>query len=76
MAAARYKKLAEFNDVLYTMDSPVVIEKMVHCYDSLYGVNVLQITFRNVSGSNLYGLSLGIELVDNRGNRVKTIDFN
>ena len=76
MAAARYKKLAEFNDVLYTMDSPVVIEKMVHCYDSLYGVNVLQITFRNVSGSNLYGLSLGIELVDNRGNKVKTIDFN
>ena len=74
--ASRYKKLAEFNDVLYTMDSPVVVEKMVHNFDSMYGVNVLQIHFRNVSGGALYGLSLGLDLYNHMGKKFKSIEFN
>lgn len=76
MAGARYKKLHEFTDVLYGMDSPVVVEKMIHNYDSLHGVNVLQVSFRNVSQNKIYGLSIGLDLIDNRGKKIKSIDFN
>ena len=64
---SQYKKLAEYEDVLWNPDSPVVIERMRLQHDRVYGANVLQITFRNVSQENLYGLSVVISLKDENG---------
>ena len=41
-----------------------MLENMRLCYHSLYGVNVLQLTFRNVAGQTLYELGIHIEAFD------------
>jgi len=58
--ASQYRKIMESNSVLWNPESPVIIEKMILQYDRLYGTNVLQLTFRNVSELNIYGLSIKI----------------
>lgn len=65
---ARNKKLRDYPETLFEEGSPVVVDKMQLCYNSDYGVNVLQITFRNVSELTLYGLSIMIETFDKNGN--------
>lgn len=64
---ARNKKLREYLDVLYAEGSPVIVDKMQLCYNSDYGVNVLQITFRNASAETLYGLSILVDTFDEDG---------
>lgn len=65
---ARNKKLREYPETLYEEGSPVIVDKMQLCFNSDYGVNVLQITFRNASLLTLYGLSILIETFDKNGN--------
>lgn len=65
---ARNKKLRDYPETLFEEGSPVVVDKMQLCYNSDYGVNVLQITFRNASPLPLYGLSIMIATFDKDGN--------
>lgn len=65
---ARNKKLRDYPETLFEEGSPVVVDKMQLCYNNDYGVNVLQITFRNVEAMTLYGLSIMIETFDKNGN--------
>ena len=56
--------LKEDEHYRYGAEGPVVLENMRLCYHSLYGVNVLQLTFRNVTGQTLYELGIHIEAFD------------
>lgn len=67
MVTSQYRKIADFDSVLWEVDSPVVVEKMRLAHDRIYGTNVLQITFRNVTDVNIYGLSINITLKDEAG---------
>jgi len=58
--ASQYRKILESNSVLWNPESPVVIERLRLQYDRLYGTNVLQLTIRNVTQLNIYGLSIKI----------------
>jgi len=64
---SQYRKIMDYNDTLWNTDSPVVIERMKLQHDRIYGANVLQITFRNVTGVNMYGLSIKIVLKNDAG---------
>lgn len=75
--ASQYRKIADFTDTLWDAESPVVLEKMRLAYDRTYGTNVLQITFRNVSELNIYGLSVSITLKDESGKPIyQEVDYN
>ena len=74
---SQYKKIKDFDDLLWGLDSPAAVEKMVLSYDRLRGVNVLQITFRNVSQDTLFGLRISLDLKDSRGRVIyKDVAFN
>jgi len=76
-ASSQYRKISESNTKLWTQDSPVIVEKSMLQYDRVYGTNVLQITFRNVSTLNIYGLSVMITLKNNRGSALgQEISYN
>ena len=76
-SASSYRKLQDYEDTLWVYGSPVVVEKMRLQFDKNYGVNVLQITFRNVSKLAMYGLSISVTLKGDDGRDVHTpIDFN
>ena len=72
------KKLREYPETLYAEGSPVAVSKMQLCYSADYGVNVLQITFRNISTLTLYGLSVIIETKDKKGNPTheESVEYN
>lgn len=72
------KLLQEYTDTLYEKDSPVVVNRMHLFYNSDYGVNVLKITFRNVSALTLYGLSILVEPKDAEGNATRDglVEYN
>lgn len=72
------KKLREYPETLFAEGSPVAVNKMQLCYSTDYGVNVLQITFRNVSTLTLYGLSVIIETKDKKGNPThdESVEYN
>ena len=75
--AEKYRKISDYDYILFDPDSPVVVEKMRLQHDLLYNVNVLQITFRNVDPLNIYGLGIGITLRDDAGRKLyKEIEFN
>ena len=75
--ASSYKKIQDYDYILWGIGSPVVVEKMRLCFDRVYGVNVLQITFRNVSNLKMYGLSISITLKNDEGKQIHApIDFN
>ena len=75
--ASSYRKIDDFDDVLWEYGSPVIVEKMKLQFDKNYGVNVLQITFRNVSKLTMYGLSIQVILKGDDGRDVHTpVDFN
>lgn len=77
MASSSYRKIQDYDDVLWEFGSPVVVEKMKLQFDKNYGVNVLQITFRNVSKLAMYGLSIQVILKGDDGRDVHTpVDFN
>ena len=65
---AREKKMKDYWQTLYEEYSPVVVDKMHLYYNNDYGVNALQITFRNVTLQTIYGLSIVIETFDEEGN--------
>ena len=74
---SQYRKIKEFNDTLWTPDSPVLVDKMRLMHDRIYGTNVLQITFRNVTDMNIYGLSIILTLKDANGRQIyEEIPFN
>ena len=75
--ASSYKKIQDYDYILWGIGSPVVVEKMRLSFDRVYGVNVLQITFRNVSNLRMYGLSISLTLKNEDGKVVHApIDFN
>ena len=75
--ASSYRKIQDYDDVLWEYGSPVIVEKMKLQFDKNYGVNVLQITFRNVSKLAMYGLSIQVILKGDDGRDVHTpVDFN
>ncbi len=77
MAAGQYRKIEEFEKVLYNPNSPVTVEKMVLQHDLIYDVNVLQITFRNVDILSMYGLGIVVTLKDEEGKKMyNDIEFN
>jgi len=76
--ASQYQKLAEFPTVLWEKDSPVAVEQIVLHRDTYRGTNVVQIIFRNVCNTNIYGLSIAITMKDFAGRPVlkKDIVYN
>lgn len=76
--ASQYRKIEDFPGIYWEKDSPVALENMRLVRDTYRGVNVLQLNFRNVSDSNLYGLSISISMKDFNGKRVlrKDIEYN
>ena len=75
--ASQYRKIQDMETVLFHPESPVVIEKMRLQHDQIYDVNVLQITFRNVSPYNIYGLGISVVLRDENGKKLfNEIEFN
>jgi len=65
--ATQYRKIMEYNNVLWNPESPALIEKMKLQYDRVYGANVLQITFRNVGDLNIYGLTVKVTMKTDSG---------
>ena len=76
--SAQYQKLAEFPAVLWEKDSPVAVEQITLLRDTYRGTNVVQISFRNVCNTNIYGLSIAITMKDFSGRQVlkKDIVYN
>lgn len=76
--ASQYRKIEDFPGVYWEKESPVSLEKMRLARDTYRGVNVLQLTFRNISNANIYGLSISITMKDFNGRPVlkKNIEYN
>ena len=73
----QYRKIKDFEDILWDPESPVLVEKMRLAHDRIYGTNVLQITFRNTTPMNIYGLSVRITLRDESGKPIyEEVNFN
>lgn len=65
--ASQYRKILESSQVLWHPESPALLEKLKLQYDRIYGTNVLQLTFRNVSELYIYGLSVKIFMKNDSG---------
>ncbi len=76
--ASQYQKIEDFTDICWDKDSPVSLEKARLARDTYRGVNVLQLSFRNVCDSNIYELGISISMKDFNGRRVmkKDIEYN
>lgn len=75
--ADQYRKIEDYETILFHADSPVVVERMRLQHDLIYNVNVLQITFRSVDPLNIYGLGVVITLENEEGKKIyKDIEFN
>lgn len=72
------RKIKTFPEVLFEESSPVICDKTLLCYNTLYGVNVLLLTFRNVTDLRLYGLGISIDPLDEDGKRMldEPIEYN
>lgn len=76
--ASQYRKIDDFPEICWEKDSPVSLEKCTLLKDTYRGVNVLQLTFRNICNTNIYGLSISISMKDFNGKRVlkRDIEYN
>lgn len=69
--ASVFRKLRDYTNALWDSESPVIIEKMRLSRDTLRGVNILTITFRNVSDHYILGLSIAVTMKDQYGKQIQ-----
>lgn len=55
----QYKLIKKFNSRLYSNQSPVTIEKYAFLYDSIKGMNMIQLKLRNISNKCISNMELG-----------------
>lgn len=63
----QYKLIKKFNSRLYSNQSPVTIEKYAFLYDSIKGMNMIQLKLRNISNKCISNMELGFQVLDAKG---------